>query len=400
MDKETPLENGLVKFVEEHSETFTDVSSIRRSIIRAFATFQFHQQYSGIFRAQQQHYTRPGLKPLALVILNTIVDKMERNSKTSQDIRDILDNFRLCVEFIQTFVIVKDGLCAYEMTHNGLAGEVSAVQPCIDFMNSLVIPPRPLRVFASDLNINHAIWTNAKMRINYYNSRVLKLWADILIGIKIINEDRIKQMSQRMAAPLPPPAKNRVDAFGNYVPMSAAEAAKAAIVATFGNPSTMNLETLLNVLTFIHLTNYTDQMQIDLFLKNGDGLLVNRFVELNDRGIGNSFIGSHISNELNNELQLKCNVVGNADSSLPIQAYLSSDVLDRCVESIRGFPSTNQFVDFLNLARQMKAGQFLKQNFDVSTVTSSFGGGKKTIHKIKKRNKKSNKKLSQRIRYH
>ena len=398
MDKETPLENGLVKFVEEHSETFTDVSSIRRSIIRAFATFQFHQQYSGIFRAQQQHYTRPGLKPLALVILNTIVDKMERNSKTSQDIRDILDNFRLCVEFIQTFVIVKDGLCAYEMTHNGLGGEFNAVQPCIDFMNSLVIPPRPLRVFASDLNINHAIWTNAKMRINYYHSRVLKLWADILIGRKIIKEDRIKQMSQRMAPLPPPPAKNRVNAFGNYVPMSATEAAQSAIVATFGNPSTMNLETLLNVLTFIHLTDY--QMQIDLFLTHGDGLLVNRFVELkNVRGIGNSFIGSHVPNELNDEVQLKCNVVGNAD---PVQAYLSSDVLDRCVESIGVFPSTRQFVEFLNLARQRKAEQFLKKDSDVSTstVTSSFGGGKKTIHKIKKRNKKSNKKFSQRSRYY
>ena len=398
MDKETPLENGLVKFVEEHSETFTDVSSIRRSIIRAFATFQFHQQFGGILRAQQQHYTRPGLKPLAIAILEIIVGKMGRNSKTSQDVRNILDNFRLCVEFIETFVSVKDGLCAHEM-HNGLGGEVSGAQPCIDFMNSLVIPPRPLRVFASDLNINHAIWTNAKMRINYYNSRVLKLWADILIGIKIINEDRIKQMSQRMAAPLPPPpAKNRVDAFGNYVPMSAAEAAKAAIVATFGNPSTMNLETLLNVLTFIHLTDY--QMQIDLFLTHGDGLLVNRFVELkNVRGIGNSFIGSHVPNELNDELQLKCNVVGNAD---PVQAYLSSDVLDRCAASIGSFPTTRQFIEFLNMVREKKAEQFLKKDSDVSTstVTSSFGGGKKTIHKIKKRNKKSNKKLSQRIRYH
>ena len=399
MDKETPLENGLVKFVEEHSETFTDVSSIRRSIIRAFATFQFHQQYGNrIYTGPGS--VRPGLKPLAIAILNIIVDKMERNSKTSQDIRDILDNFRLCVEFIQTFVIVKDGLCAYEMTHNGLGGEVSAVQPCIDFMNSLVIPPRPLRVFSSDLNINHAIWTNAKMRINYYHSRVLKLWADILIGRKIIKEDRIKQMSQRMSSPAA--SGIRIDAFGRTVPMSATEAAQSAIVATFGNPSTMNLETLLNVLTFIHLTSYTDQMQIDLFLTRGDGLLVNRFVELNDRGIGNSFIGSHITNELNDEVQLKCNVVGNADSSLPVQAYLSSDVLDRCAASIGSFPTTRQFIEFLNMVRQRKAEQFLKQDSAVSTstVTSSFGGGKKTIHKIKKRNKKSNKKFSQRSRYH
>ena len=399
MDKETPLENGLVKFVEEHSETFTDVSSIRRSIIRAFATFQFHQQYGNrIYTGPGS--VRPGLKPLALVILNTIVDKMERNSKTSQDIRDILDNFRLCVEFIQTFVIVKDGLCAYEMTHNGLGGEVSAVQPCIDFMNSLVIPPRPLRVFSSDLNINHAIWTNAKMRINYYHSRVLKLWADILIGRKIIKEDRIKQMSQRMSSPAA--SGMRIDAFGRTVPMSATEAAQSAIVATFGNPSTMNLETLLNVLTFIHLTSYTDQMQIDLFLTHGDGLLVNRFVELNDRGIGNSFIGSHIPNKLNDEVQLKCNVVGNTDSSLPVQAYLSSDVLDLCAASIGSFPTTRQFIEFLNMVRQRKAEQFLKQDSAVSTstVTSSFGGGKKTIHKIKKRNKKSNKKFSQRSRYH
>jgi hypothetical protein len=403
MDKETLLENGLVKFVEEHSETFTDVSSIRRSIIRAFATFQFHRQFGGILRVQQ-HYTRPGLKPLAIAILEIIVDKMERYSKTSQDVRNILDNFRLCVEFIETFVSVKDGLCAHEMTHNGLGGEVSGAQPCIDFMNSLVIPPRPLRVFLSGLNINHAIWTNSKMRINYYLSRVLKLWADILINEEIIKKDRINIMSQRMSPPAATSSGStqpmRIDGFGRTVPMTAAEAAKAAIVATFGNPATMSLETLLNVLTFIHLTDYGDQMQMDLFLTHGDGLLVNRFVELkNVRGIGNSFIGSHVPNELDDELQLKCNVVGNAD---PVQAYLSSDILDRCVESIGGFPTTRQFVEFLNLARQRKAEQFLKKDSDVSTltVTSSFGGGKKTIHKIKKRNKKSNKKRSQRSHYH
>ena len=395
---ETPLENGLVKFVEDHSETFTDVASVRRSIIRAFATHQFHQQFGGILR-QQQHYTRPGLKPLAVAILEIIVGKMERNSKTSQDVRNILDNFRLCVEFIQTFVSVKDGLCAYEMTHNGVGGEVSAVQPCIDFMNSLVISPRPLRVFNSDLNINHAIWTNAKMRINYYLSRVLKLWADILIGRNIITTTALQQMSQRMSSPAA--SGMRIDAFGNYVPMSAAEAAQAEIVATFGNPAIMSLEKLLDVLTFIHLTNYSDQMQQDLFLTHGDGLLVNRFVELNNtHNIGNSFIGPPISSKLNDELQLKCNVIGNADSSLPVQAYLSSDVLDRCVKSIGGFPTTRQFVEFLTLVRQRKAEQFLKKDFDLSTVTtSSFGGGKKTIHKIKKRNKKSNKKCSQRSHY-
>ena len=268
-------------------------------------------------------------------------------------------------------------------------------------MNSLVIPPRPLRVFASDLNMDNAIWRKANLCINFYNSRVLKLWADILIDREIIKKDRIQQMSQRMAPLPPPPTKNRVDAFGNYVPMSAAEAAKAAIVATFGNPATMSLETLLNVLTFIHLTDYySDQMQQDLFLTHGGGLLVNIFVELkNVRGIGNSFIGSHVPNELDDELQLKCNVVGNAD---PAQAYLSSDVLDRCVESNGVFPTTRQFVEFLNTARQRKAEQFLKKDSDVSTstVTSSFGGGKKTIHKIKKRNKKSNKKFSQRSRYY
>ena len=141
-------------------------------------------------------------------------------------------------------------------------------------------------------------------------------------------------------------------------------------------------------------------MQQELFLINGDGLLVNRFVELkNVRGIGNSFIGSHVPNELNDELQLKCNVVGNAD---PVQAYLSSDILDRCVESIGGFPTTRQFVEFLNMVRQRKAEQFSEKDSDVSTstVTSSFGGKKKTIHKIKKHNKKSNKKRSQRSRHY
>ena len=400
MDKETQLENGLVKFVEDHSETFTDVASIRRSIIRAFATFQFHQQYGGTLRAGQQHYSPPGLKHLAIIILKAITGRiMSGNNFTSENIQDILNNFDLCVEFIQTFVKKEPGLCTYEMRHNGLGGEVSDVQPCIDFMNSLVIPPRPLRVFVNmELNMNHAIWTNSKMRINLYHSRVLKLWAEILIGINKIKNDVIEQMKQRMSATTGSTQPMRIDAFGRSVPMTAAEAAQAAIVSTFGNPANMSLETLLNVLTFIHLTSY--EQQLDLFLTNGDGMLVNRFVELNDRGIGNSFIGSHIPNELNDDIQLKCNVVGNADSSLPVQAYLSSDVLDRCAASIGSFPTTRQFVEFLNMVRKKKAEQFLKKDSAVSTVTSSFGGGKKTIHKIKKRNKKSNKKFSQRSNYH
>jgi hypothetical protein len=402
MDKESPLENGLVKFVEDHSETFTDVASIRRSIIRAFATFEFHRQYSGILRAGQQHYVPPGLKHLAIIILKAITGRiMSGNNFTSESIQNVLNNFDLCVEFIQTFVKKEPGLCTYEMRHNGLGGEVSAVQPCIEFMNSLVIPPRPLRVFVNmELNMNHAIWTNTKVEINLYHSRVLKLWAEILIGMNEIKNDVIEQMKQRMSVTTGSSKPMKIDAFGELVTMSAEEAAKAAIVSTFGNPANMNLKTLLNVLTFIHLTSYHDQM--DLFSKNGDGLLVNRFVELNNtHSIGNSFIGPPISSKLN-ELQLKCNVIGNADSSLPVQAYLSSDLLDRCVKSIGGFPTTTQFVEFLNMVRQRKAEQFLKKESesDLSTVTtSSFGGGKKTIHKIKKRNKKSNKKRSQRSHY-
>jgi hypothetical protein len=286
------------------------------------------------------------------------------------------------------------------MRHNGLGGEVSAVQPCIEFMNSLVIPPRPLRVFVNmELNMNHAIWTNTKVEINLYHSRVLKLWAEILIGMNEIKNDVIEQMKQRMSVTTGSSKPMKIDAFGELVTMSAEEAAKAAIVSTFGNPANMNLKTLLNVLTFIHLTSYHDQM--DLFSKNGDGLLVNRFVELNNtHSIGNSFIGPPISSKLNDEVQLKCNVVGNTDSSLPVQAYLSSDVLDRCAASIGSFPTTRQFVEFLNMVREKKAEQFFKKDSAVSTVTSSFGGGKKTIHKIKKRNKKSNKKFSQRSRYH
>jgi len=118
-------------------------------------------------------------------------------------------------------------------------------------------------------------------------------------------------------------------------------------------------------------------------------MLVNRFVELNDvRGIGNSFIGLPVPNKLNDDIQLKCNVVGNADSSLPVQAYLSSDLLDRCVKSIGGFPTTSQFVEFLNMARKSKAEQFFKKESELSTVTtSSFGGRKKTIRKTNKKRK-------------
>jgi hypothetical protein len=89
---------------------------------------------------------------------------------------------------------------------------------------------------------------------------------------------------------------------------------------------------------------------------HGDGLLVNRFVELNDRGIRNGLIGTHIRNDLN-EMQLKCNVIGTAQT-LPVQAYLSSDVLDRCVQRVWHFPTTDQFIQYMNSRMIEKAAAF------------------------------------------
>jgi hypothetical protein len=238
-----------------------------------------------------------------------------------------LANFELCIEFVDKFLKkLMDNEPAFETKEK--------FDYQTRFKSSLVKPPIPARAWQDSslsLNTEHSIWNLAKYMINDYNSRVLKLWADLLIKQNIIN---------------PTAMQERMQTDPN---------APAAILRTFSDPANMNLETLLNVLTFIHLIQ-RKQALTDLFLTHGDGLLVNRFVELNDRGIRNGLIGTHIRNDLN-EMQLKCNVIGTAQT-LPVQAYLSSDVLDRCVQRVGHFPTTDQFIQYMNSRMIEKAAAF------------------------------------------
>jgi hypothetical protein len=327
----TPLENELMAFVESHPEAFSPVSSMHRNIIRAFAMMDGTRGQLG----------RLGVGGLFDVILAEIATKIKRGINTTQDVNNALANFELCIEFVDKFLKkLMDNEPAFETKEK--------FDYQMRFKSSLVKPPIPARAWQDSsvsLHVEHSIWNLAKCMINDYNSRVLKLWADLLIKQNIIDPTA---MQERM----------RTD-----------PNAPSAILRTFSDPAHMNLETLLNVLTFIHLTEYfppgsyrvesliqRKQALRDLFLTHGDGLLVNRFVELNDRGIRNGLIGTHIQNDLN-DLQLKCNVIGTAQS-LPVQAYLSSDVLDQCVQRVGHFPTTEQFIQYMNTRMIEKAAAF------------------------------------------
>jgi len=373
----TPLENDLMAFVESHPEVFSPVASMQRNIIRAF----------GMMDGTRGHMMRLGVGGLFDVILTEIATKITKGINTSQDVNDALVNFELCIEFIDKF--------SKNLIDNEPAFEMKDIHFRMRFWSSLVKPPIPAGACTGScssvsLHVEHSIWGLTKYVINDYNSRVLKLWADFLIK------------------------QNKIDPTAMQERMRTVPDAPAAIVRTFGDPANMNLETLLNVLTFIHLTEYfpcsiksnppltlhqesiqamiqRKQALRDLFFTHGDGLLVNRFVKLNDNGISNRLIGTHVENDLN-EMELRCNVIGTAQS-LPVQAYLSSDILDQCVQSVGHFPTTDEFIKYMSTRMIKKAAAFSAPPPPPPPPASAppleeLDGGKRTRRKMDKNKRK------------
>jgi hypothetical protein len=368
------LEIDLIQFVNANPETFNDKEreSINRVIIRAFAMGSCPFQSRGDIPTH-----KPGLAVIAQWILKTISDKIKkgREINTSREVKDALTNFEVCVEFIGKFL---SAICETESGPFKISCEriVNAVNQ--HWSNAY---PNIFKTFQS--------------AINRYQSRVLKLWADVLIHEDKITPEIIAKM------------KTEVDATDGY------ERKMRELLAECGGgyacKPNLDESMLLKWLTLFHVAIAKDPYMTNLtktYTNGGhastlDGIvfgIVSQFVPIhNVHGYSHIIQSKKHDSELN-ELHLTCNVIAKnaGQQQPPVSAYLSSDVLDQCVQSVGRFPTTDQFIQYMNTRMIEKAAAFApppplppSESLHLSSapLLSDLGGGKRTRRKASKRRK-------------
>jgi hypothetical protein len=389
------LEIDLIQFVNSHPDIFDheEIEIIKRVIIRAFGMMQCGMPVRPDYSAP-----RPGLSIIAQLILKTISDKIKRREiNVSHEVNVAIRYFEVCLDFINTSL---PDLCDTEEANSPPQGYSG-----LHFSNR-----QKCNMISNALNNNWSgsipnISKSFQSVINRYQARVLKLWADVLIHEKIITSAEIAKM------------RTEVDAKDGTGYERKMRELLAECGGGYAFTHNLDVSMLLKWLTLFHVAIAKDEPYMRNLTKtytNGgkastlDGIvfgIISQFVPIHNAS-GYSYIPQSENHKSEiNMLNLTCNVVEkNPQRSQqliqpPVYAYLSSDLLDRCVKSIGGFPTTSQFVEFLNMVRQRKAEQFLKES-DLSTVTtSSFGGGKKTIRKTNKKRKRSKNRRHSRHRH-
>ena len=109
-----------------------------------------------------------------------------------------------------------------------------------------------------------------------------------------------------------------------------------------------------------------------------------------------------------NMMHLTCNVVqknppgsGPNTVQLPVMAYLSSDVLDQCVQSVGRFPTTDQFIQCMNARIIEKAAAFAAPPpqppppVASAPLLNELDGGRKKTRRIMRKKRKHSKKSRQ-----
>ena len=329
IQKADKLENGVLEFVNAHSETFSDEErkSIERGIIRAFAMFGC----PFVGRGDYPTY-KPGLSIIAQLILNTISDKTTkgRDFNTSHEVKDALVNFDVCVEFIDKFL--KD-LCLTESayTHSGNGGFLGSNQWKCEKIREAVTP-----------NTHHYpnIFARVQQKINRYQAHILKLWADILVKeTKILTTDIDKM-------------KAVVSAKDGYEQKLRDLLEKCM---TRGNWKTLDESMILEWLTLFHVTDINELVKIYPNIGSLDRIvlgIISQFT-LENNVYKYSYIPQSTShNSALNFLELTCNVIQKNPQNPqppqpPVHAYLSSVLLDEYVKSKGHFPKTaTEFLKF------------------------------------------------------
>ena len=297
--KASKLEDDLVEFVESHPETFSeqDVKNLRRSIIIFFS------QIVGPPYLHQQNVIY-----CVKLIIENIYDKLKVKSiTTSQDVKDALKLFELCME------------CQSIIGGHGIIG--------------MLEPPLP-----PDYKEN--FYELVKRKINEYHAKVFKLWADVLVHEGKITQPAIDVMQTYVSEKDGYERKMRE----LYVNPSGMVWARGHIKNNLDESVLLEFLTLFRVATPAQMTaSYNNIGPLDSIVL----LIISQFVQIDNVG-GFSLIptGNHMS-ELN-VLKLKCVVIlkpSQSQSPLPpIFAYLSSDILDQCVRYLSHFPTMDEFL--------------------------------------------------------
>lgn len=191
-----------------------------------------------------------------------------------------------------------------------------------------------------------------------------------------------------------------------------------ALLAEFGGGYTFthNLDEsmLLKWLTLFHVAIKKD-IHFRELTKTYDNLgsldriiygIISQFVlKRNVHGYSHTIRSSNHESKLN-VLHLTCNVVqknppvsGPNTQQLPVMAYLSSDILDQCVERVGRFPSTDEFLTTRMIEKATAAGFSSQPPQPSAPQLHELDAGKKTRRKTNKKlkNVKKSKKSCRRF---
>jgi len=375
--KPEKLEIDLIQFVNDHSDIFSreEMDVIERGIIRGFAMRGCPFQSRGDAPTYQ-----PGFSVIAQFILQTISHKtLTREINTSQEVTDALTHFEACVEFIEKFL---PSLCANESayTHSGNGGFIGSNKWKCDQIADAVKQHWP-----------HAypnIFRSFQSVINRYQARVLNLWAEVLIRKKKIKPAMIAKMQTEVGA---------TDGYERKMHELLAECG--------GGPASfkpnLDASALLKWLTLFHVNSAKDHSMSNMtktYAKGGkastlDGIvfgIVSQFTIHNASG-DSSIIQSESHKSELNMLRLTCivvekNSVQQGQPQPPVCAYLSSDMLDQCVKKVGRFPSTDEFLKFLQSTKDAEMTPTFEPLSPSFWVTpTSYEGGKRSRRIMRKK---------------
>jgi hypothetical protein len=350
------LENELVAFIEGHPETFSvqDVVDLRRTIIVSFALME------GIHGE-----SKPGVGNLASIILEKMSEKISKPINTSQDVTFALTQFDLCGDFLNRFLIQLCNTMPRLRTGSGFSsGYPEPSQVCMEMRRYL------------DGGSGH-IWKLVNRTINDYHVKVLKLWADALF-----HEGKITQL-----------AIDETRTVGYDVKYNQFW---EKVKSPGGIKSNLDESILLEYLTLVHVATPAQMLAHPGQVSYMVFAIISQFVPLemvNGTPDMPTIPQSDKHNSKLNTIHLMCKVVAKPYQSTPdfvqspVPAYLSSDVLNQCVQSVGHFPTTDEFIKYMNTRMIEKAAAFAVPPPASAPLLSELGGGKKTKRRMsKKRN--------------
>ena len=322
------LENELVAFVEGHPETFNtqDITNLRRTIIASFALMEgIHNQ------------DKPGVGGLARTIINKISEKLQtRELTTSQDVQWALVQFELCVEVIHKFLTK---LCLTERSYNigGYSGTPTPQGMCGTISETISPPSSP--------NYIDNIYSIVKRKITEYHSRVLKLWAEILIHERRVTPKTLADVQAIASAKDGTYEQKMRELYELCFDRGHIKSnLDGAILIEF--LMMCQIATVEQMRTQIDTLAYPRNLSPPPPLSEMIFAIVSKFVPSSATANRVQTIPQRNKREsVLNVLHLTCIMVAKPPPSvpLPIMVYLSSDTLDQCVQTLKHFPTVDQF---------------------------------------------------------